>query len=60
VSDALIHLDPDSGLSLQNQIRQKLVDAIMSGAFPPGERLRWPAWCCACWLSSTQPERRTA
>jgi GntR family transcriptional regulator/MocR family aminotransferase len=39
VSEALIYLDPDSGLSLQNQIRQKLVDSIMSGTFPPGQRL---------------------
>jgi GntR family transcriptional regulator/MocR family aminotransferase len=39
MSDALIYLDPDSRLSLQNQIRQKLVDGIMSGTFPPGRRL---------------------
>ncbi|NCF61577.1 MAG: aminotransferase class I/II-fold pyridoxal phosphate-dependent enzyme, partial [Gammaproteobacteria bacterium] len=39
MSEALIYLDPDSGLSLQNQIRQKLVDSIMSGTFPPGQRL---------------------
>jgi GntR family transcriptional regulator/MocR family aminotransferase len=36
---ALLYLDPDSKLSLQNQIRQKLVEAITSGVFPAGERL---------------------
>lgn len=39
MSEALFYLDHDSGLSLQNQIRQKLVDGVMSGAFPPGARL---------------------
>jgi GntR family transcriptional regulator/MocR family aminotransferase len=39
VSEALFYLDPDSGLSLQSQIRQKLVGGILSGAFPPGTRL---------------------
>lgn len=39
MSEALFYLDPDSGLSLQNQIRQKLVDCITSGTFPPGKRL---------------------
>lgn len=37
--EALFYLDPDSSLSLQNQIRQKLVDGIVSGTFPPGHRL---------------------
>jgi len=35
----LISLDPESKLSLQHQIRQKLVEAILSGALPAGERL---------------------
>jgi GntR family transcriptional regulator/MocR family aminotransferase len=39
VSEALFYLDPDSRLSLQNQIRQKLVEGISSGMFPAGERL---------------------
>lgn len=39
MSETLFYLDPDSGLSLQSQIRQKLVDGIMSGAFPPDSRL---------------------
>ncbi|MGD2127818.1 MAG: PLP-dependent aminotransferase family protein [Lysobacterales bacterium] len=39
MSGALFWLDPDSGLSLQDQIRQSLVDGIVSGAFPPGTRL---------------------
>jgi GntR family transcriptional regulator/MocR family aminotransferase len=39
LAEALIYLDPDSGLALQSQIRQKLVDGILSGAFPPGGRL---------------------
>jgi GntR family transcriptional regulator/MocR family aminotransferase len=37
--DTLIYLDPDSPLNLQNQIRQKLVDGILSGALPPGHKL---------------------
>lgn len=37
--DAIIYLDPDSPLTLQHQLRQKLVDGILSGAFPPGTRL---------------------
>jgi len=36
---ALIYLDPDSQLNLQSQIRQKLVDGILLGTFPPGSRL---------------------
>lgn len=39
MSEALFWLNPDSGLSLQDQIRQNLVDGIVSGAFPPGTRL---------------------
>jgi GntR family transcriptional regulator/MocR family aminotransferase len=39
MGDALFYLDSDSGLSLQNQIRQKIVDGITSGSFPPGHRL---------------------
>jgi GntR family transcriptional regulator/MocR family aminotransferase len=39
VSEALIYLDPESRLSLQSQIRQKLVDGIMAGTFPPGGKL---------------------
>ena len=39
MSEILIYLDPDSSLNLQNQIRQKLVDGILSGALPPGGKL---------------------
>jgi GntR family transcriptional regulator / MocR family aminotransferase len=39
VTEPLIYLDPASPLSLQNQIREKLVDLIVSGAVPPGTRL---------------------
>jgi GntR family transcriptional regulator/MocR family aminotransferase len=39
MTEALIYLDPDSRLSLQNQIRERLVDLIVEGAFPPGARL---------------------
>jgi GntR family transcriptional regulator/MocR family aminotransferase len=39
VSEALIYLDPESRLSLQHQIRQKLVEGIMAGTFPAGSRL---------------------
>ncbi len=38
---SLLHLkiDAASDLSLQNQIRQKMIDAILSGAFPADRRL---------------------
>ncbi len=39
MSDVLIYLDPDSPLNLQEQIRQRLVDGILSGALPPGHKL---------------------
>jgi GntR family transcriptional regulator/MocR family aminotransferase len=35
----VLHLDEDSPLTLQGQIRQKLVDAIASGSMPTGTRL---------------------
>ena len=37
--ETIIYLDPDSPLNLQNQIRQKLVDGVLSGALPPGHKL---------------------
>ncbi|HFB64226.1 MAG TPA: PLP-dependent aminotransferase family protein [Aeromonadales bacterium] len=37
--DLLISLDADSNVGLQNQIRQKLVEAILSGVLPVGQRL---------------------
>lgn len=39
MQDALIYLNPESGMSLQNQIRQNLVDGILNGSFPPGMKL---------------------
>ena len=39
VQNAIIYLDPESSLNLQNQIRQKLVDGILNGAFPPRMKL---------------------
>ena len=39
MSETLFYLEPNSSLSLQSQIRQKLVDGIVSGTFPPGTRL---------------------
>lgn len=39
MTDALIYLDPDSPHSLQTQIRLRLVDAILKGAYPRGTRL---------------------
>ena len=39
MANTLIYLDPESPLNLQNQIRQKLVDGILSGALPPGHKL---------------------
>jgi GntR family transcriptional regulator/MocR family aminotransferase len=37
--DTIIYIDPGSKQNLQNQIRQKLVDGILNGAFPPGKKL---------------------
>lgn len=39
MTNAIIYLDPNSGLNLQSQIRQKLVEAILKGTFPAGHRL---------------------
>lgn len=39
MSQTLIFLDSDSALSLQDQVRRKLVEAACAGAFPPGRRL---------------------
>ena len=39
MQDAIIYLDPESKLNLQKQIRQKLVDGILNGTFPPGVKL---------------------
>lgn len=39
MDNTLIFLDPDSELSLQQQIRQKLIEAITSGIFPADKRL---------------------
>lgn len=39
MQDALIYIDPGQRINLQNQIRQKLVDGIINGAFPPGMKL---------------------
>ena len=39
MAEVLIYLDPSSRLSLQNQIRQKLVEAILQGTYPGGTRL---------------------
>lgn len=37
--ELLINLDPQSKLGLQNQIRQKLVEAILSGTLPAEEKI---------------------
>ena len=39
MKDAIIYLDSSSSVGLQNQIRQKLVDGILGGVFPPGMKL---------------------
>jgi GntR family transcriptional regulator/MocR family aminotransferase len=39
VQDAIIYLDPDSPMNLQHQIRQKLVEGVLNGSFPPGMKL---------------------
>jgi len=39
VQDAIIYLDPGNSMNLQNQIRQKLVEGVLNGSFPPGMKL---------------------
>ena len=39
MQDAIIYIDPDNPMNLQNQIRQKFVEGIINGAFPPGMKL---------------------
>ena len=39
MQDAIIYIDPGQKIGLQNQIRQKLVDGIINGAFPAGMKL---------------------
>jgi GntR family transcriptional regulator/MocR family aminotransferase len=39
VQDAIIYIDANKPMNLQNQIRQKLVDGILNGSFPPGMKL---------------------
>lgn len=39
MQDTIIYIDPDQRVNLQNQIRQKLVDGIINGVFPPGMKL---------------------
>ena len=39
MQDAIIYIDPDNPVNLQHQIRQKIVDGIVNGAFPPGMKL---------------------
>lgn len=39
MQNTIIYLDPGSPMNLQNQIRQKLVDGILNGAFAPGMKL---------------------
>jgi len=39
VQNTIIYLDPGSAMNLQNQIRQRLVDGILNGSFPPGMKL---------------------
>jgi GntR family transcriptional regulator/MocR family aminotransferase len=39
VHDAIIYIDASKSVNLQNQIRQKLVDGILNGSFPPGMKL---------------------
>ena len=39
MKNTIIYLDADSAMGLQNQIRQKIVDGILNGSFPPGMKL---------------------
>ena len=39
MQDTIIYIDSSKRLNLQNQIRQKLVDGILNGSFPPGMKL---------------------
>lgn len=39
LNSSILYLDPDSGLTLQDQIRRKIIEGIVVGALPPGQRL---------------------
>ena len=39
MQDTIIYIDPKQAMTLQNQIRQKLVDGILNGSFAPGMKL---------------------
>ena len=39
VQEAIIYIDPNHSVNLQTQIRQKFVDGIINGVFPPGMKL---------------------
>lgn len=39
MQDAIIYIDASKPMNLQNQIRQKLVEGILNGSFPPGMKL---------------------
>jgi len=39
VQGAIIYIDPENPVNLQTQIRQKFVDGIINGVFPPGMKL---------------------
>jgi hypothetical protein len=45
----LLHVDFDQRRGLQEQVRETLVNAILSGIFPPTRRcppvVSWPASC---------------
>lgn len=39
MQDTIIYIDTSKPVNLKNQIRQKLVDGILNGSFPPGMKL---------------------
>lgn len=39
MQDAIFYIDASKPVNLQNQIRQKLVEGILNGSFPPGTKL---------------------
>lgn len=39
MQDAIIYINPELSMNLQNQIRQRLVDGILNGSFAPGMKL---------------------
>jgi hypothetical protein len=58
VPDAIIYIDPDQPMNLQNQICQKLVDGILNGSFAPGVKLPSVAVAVSLLTQRKDPPRK--